>query len=382
MNTIKEIIPETKFESFYTSANFLELECGEQLTNVTIAFQTYGELNKIGDNVILINHALTGNAHVTGKVDQKEIENTKHIAQLANYNEMFFQKDGWWAPVVGPGLAIDTDKYFVVCPNVLGSCYGSTGPTSLNEETQLPFNMNFPEITIRDMVKVQKELLDFLGVNKIKLAIGGSLGGMQVLEWAIMYGEMVESILPLGTSAAHSSWAIGLNKISRKAIMNDPKWGSGNYKEQPIAGIGLAREVAMLSYRSYESINKKFNRNISNENEFEVESYLNYQGEKLTKRFDANSYLYLSRAMDLHDVGKGRGGIKKVLSEIKCKTTCVGISSDILYPPEEQKEIAKNILNANYVEINSPHGHDAFLIEFDQLGEIIRTVLNDYHLRK
>ncbi len=289
MNTKKEIFPETKFQSFYTNANSLELECGEQLTNVTVAFQTYGELNKNGDNVILVNHALTGNAHVTGKVEQKEIENTKHIPQLENYNEMFFQKDGWWAPVVGPGFAIDTDKYFVVCPNVLGSCYGTTGPTSLDEETQLPFNMSFPEITIRDMVKVQKELLDFLGVNKIKLAIGGSLGGMQVLEWAIMYGEMVESILPLGTSAAHSSWAIGLNKISREAIMNDPKWESGNYKEQPSAGVGLAREVAMLSYRSYESINKKFNRNISNENEFEVESYLNYQGKKLTKRFDANS---------------------------------------------------------------------------------------------
>jgi len=379
MNNKNEIFPETKFQSFYTNGNSLQLECGEQLSNVTVAFQTHGELNKNGDNVILINHALTGNAHVTGKVGQKEIDNTKHIPQLGKYNEMFFQKDGWWAPVVGPGLAIDTNKYFVICPNVLGSCYGTTGPSSINSANQKPFNMDFPEITIRDMVKVQKELLDFLGVINIKFAIGGSLGGMQVLEWAIMNGDMVESILPLGTSAAHSSWAIGLNKISRSAIMNDPKWESGNYTEQPETGIGLAREVAMLSYRSYESFNEKFNRRISNKNknEFEVESYLNYQGQKLTKRFDANSYLYLSRAMDLHDVGKGRGGIKKALSEIKCKTTCVGISSDILYPPDEQKEIAKNIPNANYVEINSPHGHDAFLIEFEQLGDIIKTVLND-----
>ncbi|MEE9430902.1 MAG: homoserine O-acetyltransferase [Melioribacteraceae bacterium] len=374
----KKIYSKTNFQTFFQNGDPLELECGERLSDITVAFQTYGKLNDCGDNVILITHALTGNAHVTGVIGEEEIENTKQIPQLSNYNKMYLGKEGWWSPIVGSSLAIDTDKYFVVCPNVLGSCYGTTGPTSINKKTNKLYNISFPEVTIRDMVKVQKILLDSLGVKKIKLAIGGSLGGMQVLEWAIMYGKMIESILPLGTSSAHSPWAIGLNEASRNAIMLDPIWGNGNYKEQPESGISLARKIAMISYRSYDSFNKKFGRKISERrNDFEIENYLNYQGEKLTKRFDANSYLSLSKAMDLHDVGKRRGGVKKILSKIKCKTTCVGISSDVLYPPNEQKEIAKNIPNANYVEINSPHGHDAFLIEFEQLGEIIKNFISE-----
>jgi len=377
LNSKKEVFSETKFQTLFKAIS-LQLECGEQLSDVTVAYQTYGKLNEFGDNVIMVHHALTGNAHLTGRISQQELNNTKHLFQLTNYNKMFFGKEGWWSPIVGPGLAIDTNKYFVVCSNVLGSCYGTTGPTSINGITEQSYNMDFPEITVRDMVNVQKELMDLLGVKKIKLAIGGSLGGMQVLEWAIMYGEMIESIMPIGASSGHSAWAIGLNEASRNAIKNDPKWEKGNYEEQPELGIGLARKIAMISYRSYESFNKKFDRELSKKktHEFDIESYLNYQGEKLTKRFDANSYLYLSKAMDLHDVGRNRGGIKAVLNQINCKTTCVGISSDILYPPEEQKEIADNIPSANYVEINSIHGHDAFLIEFEQMGKIIRDFLN------
>ena len=367
----------TRFKELYSKEVPLKLESGESLDSVTVAFQTFGKLNKEKTNVILVNHALTGNAHVAGIINNDELENSKSVPQLYNYNKMYFGKEGWWAPLIGPGKAINTDKYFVICPNVIGSCYGTSGPTSINKKNKQHFAMNFPQITVRDMVKVQKNLLDELEIKKIKMAIGGSLGGMQVLEWAIMFGDFIESIMPIATSAAHSPWAIGFNEASRNAIINDPAWNNGNYSTQPELGIKLARKIAMITYRSYKSFNKKFGRKIKElkENYFEVESYLDYQGTKLTNRFDANTYLYLSKAMDLHDIGQNRGGIKKVLNKIKCKTLCVGINSDILYPAEEQKEIASQIPKAKYCEINSIHGHDAFLIEFEQLDKIIRDFL-------
>ncbi len=369
----------TWFRKLYSKNDPLKLESGETLDSVTVAFQTFGKLNEDKTNLILINHALTGNAHVAGIIDKNEPENSVEIPPLYKYNKMYLGKEGWWAPLIGKGKAIDTEKYFVVCPNVLGSCYGTTGPASINDKTGKPFAMNFPQVTVRDMVKVQKELLDNLGINKIKMAIGGSLGGMQVLEWAIMYGSFIESIIPIATSAGHSPWAIGFNEASRNAITNDPVWNNGNYSSQPEQGISLARKIAMITYRSYNSFNKKFGRTLNPKKEdyFEVESYLNYQGIKLTNRFDANTYLYLSKAMDLHDVGKNRGGIKEALRKIKCRTECIGITSDILYPAEEQKEIASNIPNAEYREINSIHGHDAFLIEFEQLDKIIREFLKN-----
>ena len=369
----------TWFRKLYSKNDPLKLENGETLDSVTVAYQTFGKLNEDKTNVILVNHALTGNAHVAGIIDNDESENSVEIPQLYKYNKMYLGKEGWWAPLIGKGKAIDTEKYFVVCPNVLGSCYGTTGPASINNKTGKPFAMTFPQVTVRDMVKVQKELLDNLGINKIKMAIGGSLGGMQVLEWAIMYGSFIESIIPIATSAGHSPWAIGFNEASRNAITNDPAWNNGNYSSQPEQGISLARKIAMITYRSYNSFNKKFGRTLNPKKEdyFEVESYLNYQGIKLTNRFDANTYLYLSKAMDLHDVGKNRGGIKEALGKIKCRTECIGITSDILYPAEEQKEIASNIPNAEYREINSIHGHDAFLIEFEQLDKIIREFLKN-----
>ena len=367
----------TQFKKLYSKKEPLKLESGKSLDSVTVAFQTFGNLNEEKTNVILVNHALTGNAHVAGIISNDELENSKSIPQLYRYNKMYLGKEGWWSPLIGAGKAIDTDNYFVICPNVLGSCYGTTGPTDINEKTKQPFAMNFPLITVRDMVKVQKKLFDELGIKKIKMAIGGSLGGMQVLEWAIMYGNFIESIMPIATSTGHSPWAIGLNEASRNAIINDPSWNNGNYTAQPEAGIKLARKIAMITYRSFESFNKKFGRKVKNkkENYFEVESYLDYQGTKLTNRFDANAYLYLSKAMDLHDIGENRGGIQRALGEIKSKTLCVGISSDILYPAKEQKEIAAQIPNAKYSEINSLHGHDAFLIEFEQLNKIIRAFL-------
>jgi len=290
---------------------------------------------------------------------------------------MYKGKEGWWSPLIGPGKALDTEKYLVISSNVLGSCYGTSGPVSYYPNLNSEYKLDFPKVNVRDMVKVQKKLFDKLGIKKIKLGVGGSLGGMQVFEWALMYEDFVESIMPIGASAGHSPWAMGLNEASRNAIKNDPIWNSGNYEEQPQQGFALARKIAMLTYRSYPSFNKKFGREKANTNGlFEVENYLNYQGEKISKRFDANTYIYLSEAMDAHDVGVDRGGIIKALKNIKCKTECVGITSDILYPAEEQKEISSMIPNATYSEIDSIHGHDAFLIEFEQLDKIIRKFLD------
>lgn len=375
------MLVKTQFINLFSQSNPFRLECGKTLESVTVAFQSFGKLTSSKDNVVMVNHALTGNAHITGIVGNDELENSKSTNQLYQYNHMFLNKEGWWAPLIGPGKAIDTNKYFVICPNVLGSCYGTTGPASINLDSNELFRMNFPEVNVRDMVRVQKELFDFLGISKIKFAVGGSLGGMQVLEWAIMFPDLIEKIMPIATSAAHSAWAIGLNEASRNAIVNDPEWKNGNYENQPNQGIRLARKIAMISYRSYNSFNEKFGRDIKKvnvrKNIFEIESYLNYQGTKLTKRFDANTYLYLSRAMDLHDVGRDRGGISKALKGIKAKTKCVGIDSDILYPVEEQKEIMNHIPKADYAEINSLHGHDAFLIEFEQLDKIIREFIGN-----
>ncbi len=374
------MIANTKFENLFSKSNPLQLDCGTNLEDILVAYQSYGRLNDDRSNVILINHALTGNAHVAGIIDENEVNNSKHFERLHAYNKMFKGKKGWWYPLIGPGKAFDTNKYFVLCSNILGSCYGTTGPMSLNKKTNSIYGINFPEVTVRDMIKVQKALINKLGIKKIQLTVGGSLGGMQVLEWAIMYPDLFERIMPIATSAGHSAWAIGLNEASRNAIINDPEWNNGDYKNQPEKGISLARKIAMISYRSFDSFNKKFGRELRNingiENIFEIESYLNYQGEKLTKRFDANTYLYLSKAMDSHDVGKGRGGISKALASIKAKTKCIGISSDVLYPISEQKEIMKPIPNAGYAEIDSIHGHDAFLIEFDQLEKIIRDFLD------
>lgn len=373
---MSSMIAETKFENLFSKSAPLELDCGKTLSSVRVAYQSLGELNTSKDNVIMVNHALTGNAHIAGVANFAEIANSKNEEFLSSYNRMYDGKKGWWSPLIGPGKALDTDKYFIICSNVLGSCYGTSGPSSTNNNSGLDYRLNFPKVSVRDMVKVQKELFNKLGIEKVELAIGGSLGGMQIFEWAIMYGDMVNKIMPIGASVGHSPWAIALNEASRNAIMNDPVWDNGNYSEQPELGLSLARKIAMITYRSYESFSRKFGRDKKEENLFEVESYLNYQGGKITKRFDANSYIYLSEAMDNHDVGEGRNSIANALSMITCKTEIVGISSDILYPVDEQKKIAALIPNATYSEIESIHGHDAFLIEFEQVDKIIRNFLN------
>lgn len=370
-----KLMSKTKFVKLF-SKNHLILESGEKISSITVAYQTFGNLNNERSNVIMVNHALTGNAHIAGKIDEEEIERCKPFPYLTKYNKMFKGKEGWWSPLIGSGKALDTDKYFVICSNVLGSCYGTTGPTDIDPVSGKTFGLNFPKISVRDMVKVQKELFDYLNIPFIKLAIGGSLGGMQIFEWAIMFPEMIKSIMPIASSVGHSPWAMGLNEVSRNAIKNDTDWNNGNYTTQPQKGLSLARKIAMLTYRSYSSFEEKFGRKKQNDDMFEVESYLNYQGHKLCERFDANTYLYLSEAMDNHDVGFNRNGIENALKKISCKTEIVGIDSDILYPVEEQKKIASMIPNATYSEIVSLHGHDAFLIEFSQVEKIIKSFLS------
>lgn len=361
------MIVETRYQDLYTPDDPFTMESGATLPNVTVAYETYGTLDASGTNAVLVCHALTGSAHAAGL----------HPGEST--------PGGWWDSFIGPGKPLDTERFFVICSNFLGSCYGTTGPLSVDPSTGRPYGMTFPQMTVRDMVTVQKRLIDQLGVRQLRTVIGGSLGGMQVLEWGVMFPDSVASLIPIATSAQHSAWSVGLNDIGRQAIMNDPDWRGGEYHGhgQPRRGLSLARQVAMMSYRSEREFAGRFGRakrqengdRFDPENIFQVESYLRHQGKKLVDRFDANTYLYITRAMDLHDVAYGRGALPDVLASVRHPALCIGIDSDILYPAHEQRSIAEALPSAEYREIASPYGHDAFLIEFEQMASFVREFL-------
>ena len=362
----------TRHGSVYVHDEPFPMESGAVLPSLEIAYTTHGTLNSDGTNAVLVCHALTGNAHAC----DANLPSGETIA-------------GWFNGMIGPGKGLDTGRHYVVSSNILGSCYGTTGPASIHPSTGQPYRMTFPQMCVRDMVRAQKLLLDHLGVNRIVTIIGGSLGGMQALEWAVLYPGMVDSIVPIATATRHSAWCIGFSEAQRLSIMNDPGWRGGCYAEQPAHGIAIARGIAMISYRSRPSFQQRFGRREIGEGDgherirlfrsaplsYAVESYLRYQGQKLVDRFDANTYIYLTRAMDLHDMGAGRGTIQDVLGNIRARVLSVGISSDILYPPAEQQELSAAIPGAKYVELDSPHGHDAFLIEFGWLNAALRAFL-------
>ncbi|MEX0649115.1 MAG: homoserine O-acetyltransferase [Balneolaceae bacterium] len=321
-------------------------ESGFRFENPEAAYKTWGTLNKTKDNVILICHALTGHAAA----------------------------DEWFPGIFGKNNICDPSKNYIICINVPGSNYGSVGPWSLNPETGSPYRANFPPITIRDMVRFQIQLLDQLGIRKIKLVIGGSLGGMQALEFTVM-DKRINSAALIAMGKEHTPWAIGISQAQRAAIYADPKWNGGNYdpKDGPASGLAAARMMAMITYRTPQNYEKKFGRNLQGKNDlFQVESYLNYQGEKLASRFDALSYVILTKAMDSHDVARGRGKVDEVLNQVEIPVRVIGIDSDHLYPVNEQKELAALLPNGRYHEIQSAYGHDAFLIEFEQLNTILR----------
>ncbi len=344
----------------------LQLESGASLPHVAVAYESYGELDASGRNAVLVCHALTGSAHAAGKHDTHDVP-------------------GWWDPLIGPGKALDTRRYFVVCSNVFGGCYGTTGPTSLDANTGHPYGPDFPRFTIRDMVAVQRRLQLELGVRSWRAVVGGSMGGMQALEWAVMHPDAVQGMVAIAIGARHSAWAIGLNEVARRAIMADPAWQGGRYAldAQPESGMGLARAIAMLSYRSFDSLEARFGRERRSEGDdalsssFEIASYLAYQGVKLVRRFDANTYLGLTRAMDEHDVAAGRGRLEDVLGGVRARALVMGIASDVLYPEAEQRHLVECLPSARYERLVSPHGHDGFLIEYSQVAAHLRRFLGE-----
>lgn len=324
-------------------------ENGAEIPEPTVAYQTWGKLNKSRNNVVLVCHALTGNTAA----------------------------DEWFGGLFGRGKTLDPSQQFIICPNALGSCYGTTGPASINPATGQPYRADFPKITIRDMVRLQQQLFDELSINKIELVIGGSMGGMQALEWCFM-DDRPQSAVLMGMGKAHNPWAIGISHTQRQAIYNDPNWNGGYYSndQPPKKGLALARMIAMINYRTPADYRDKFGRFRQPENnQFQVESYLSYQGQKLVNRFDAVSYVRLTQAMDSHDMARNRSNYELVLQQVDKPVLAIGINSDGLYPVAEQHELSKLLPNARYRELQSEHGHDAFLIEFDQLNKIIAPFL-------
>ena len=324
----------------------VELEGGETLPQVTVAYRSWGRLNPAGDNAVLVCHALTGSADLTQ----------------------------WWPDLLGPGKALDPARDFIVCSNVLGSCYGSTGPASPDPHTGRRYGAGFPAVTVRDLVRVQAALLDALGVKELALVVGGSLGGMQALEWAALHPERVRAAAAISVGPRQSPWCIALSEAQRQAIYADARWRDGGYDpaDPPAAGLAAARMAAMVSYRHWDEFERRFGREQAEGGRFQVESWLRHHGEKFIARFDAASYVALTRIMDSHDLGRERGGLSRALAAIRVPLLVVGCTSDVLYTPDEQRELAWHVPGAELAWLESPHGHDAFLIETERLDGLLR----------
>lgn len=358
----------------------LALDCGVSLLQVDVAYETYGELNADRSNAILVLHAFSGDAHAAG-----------------------IHKDsgqpGWWSNMIGPGLGLDTNRYFVICSNVLGGCRGATGPSSIDPSTGERYAMRFPVITIGDMVRLQKELIDYLGIKRLLTVTGGSMGGMQALEWAVSYPESVASAIPIATTARHSAQQIAFNEVGRQAIMADPDWNEGNYYESkpPARGLAVARMVGHITYMSDASMRDKFGRRLRDKDafgfdfsvDFEVESYLRYRGSQFVNRFDANSYLYITKAMDYFDLAAGQSSLAAAFDKTKARFLIISFTSDWLYPTYQSLEIVSALrgrnVNVAFCELQAGYGHDSFLLETKEQSQMIRgflrSVEQDFNIR-
>ena len=365
--------------TFAHPPNEMVLESGARLGPITLAYETYGELDAKKSNAILIFHALSGDAHVAGHHSETD------------------PKPGWWNNMVGPGRPFDTNKYFIICSNIIGGCKGSTGPGSKNPRTGMPYGLEFPLVTVLDMVQAQRELIRHLGISRLLNVVGGSLGGMQAFQWAVSFPELVKTATLLATTSKLTAQGIAFNEVSRRAIMADPKWRNGNYYDQterPNDGLALARMIAHITYLSDQSLHEKFGRRLQDHErfgysfstEFQVESYLHHQGDAFIKRFDANSYLYITRAIDYFDLTRhGEVTLAQALKGVRSKFLVVAFKSDWLYPAEQSKEIVralkKNTAEVTYAEIDAPYGHDSFLLPNATMEEMIVNFLGQNYRR-
>ena len=353
----------------------LKLACGKTFGPIDVAYETYGEPNEAGDNAILICHALSGDAHVAG------------------YHSAADEKPGWWDVMVGPGKGIDTNKYFVICSNFLGGCRGTTGPSSINSQTGKPYGLDFPIITISDMVKVQKLLLEKLGVTQVLAVLGGSVGGMQVLQWAIEYPGFVKAAIPIATTTHLGAQSLAFDAVGRSAILGDGDFADGQYHQGkgPDRGLAIARMIGHITYLSEQGMREKFGRQLRSaeeysydfNSEFAVETYLDYQGRSFVERFDANSYLYITKASNYFDLGKDYGSLKRAFAEIECRFLVVSFASDWLFTPAQSKAVVDALVanrkDVSYCNIASPYGHDAFLLEPEVLGGFLSGFIRATH---
>lgn len=349
----------------------LTLESGKALSEYTIAYETYGRLNEAKDNALLVLHALTGDAHAAGKHSETD------------------KKVGWWNDMIGSDKSFDTNKYFVISSNMLGGCSGTTGPCSINPETNKPYGLDFPVITIQDAVKVQKKLLEHFGVKKVIVA-GGSMGGMQALEWAVNESEMVKACIVIASTSKLSAQSIAFNAIGRNAILSDPNFNNGNYygeEKQPERGLAIARMVGHVTYLCEDAMQNKFARRFQDKDkpdfdfnvDFQVESYLEHQGQTFVERFDANSYLYITKAVDLYDTAQKFGSLEEAFKHTNARFLIISFTTDWLFPTSQSKEIVDALVKAqkdvSFCEIKSPCGHDAFLLEFETQTKIVKSFL-------